>query len=402
MRILVISKLFPPLNNAQALQSYKVAKALSQAGCDVRVVAELKGDKTEKPTCQFPVQYISSRKSDHSNFGTRFTNRLLESKLWCRWARRACDVCLEIIKDFRPDIILTISNPYHSHYVGLLLRQRTKICWIASFQDPCPSSILPLPYHWDRGTIRNLWEMHFARKVLNKCDAVLMTNFYALRLMEKKIGSKILNKSFALPHVGTEFKKKTDYTERYLAYIGDMAKRESPFLLEAIKQISSEMPEQFQGLFCVGSGHEKFQNMVREKNVEHLVNFMGQVPSSTADEIAANSYALLVIEADMPESPFLPSKFADYATIGHPIIAITSPVSPIRDYLRQYGGGIAVNHNKQEIIKAIRDVFSGSFSNCELSRNNNTEDLASLFSASTVAASYKKMFETLCRNDRKY
>jgi hypothetical protein len=73
--------------------------------------------------------------------------------------------------------------------------------------------------------------------------------------------------------------------------------------------------------------------------------------------IANRAVALLVLEADMPESPFLPSKFADYARVGRPIIAVTPNRSPIRQYLNQYGGGCAVTHDRQEISRAIGMVL---------------------------------------------
>ena len=396
MRVLIIAEAFPPNKSPRALQMAKVVDALFEAGCEVRVMAGLAENEMEMASWRFPVQYVDSDKSRVSGALGRLSNRVLDSRLWCQWARKTRDACLQLMKDFRPDIILTVSNPYHSHYVGLLLHRRNSIPWVAFFSDPYPPALLPAAHRWHTGTIRHLWDMRFIRKVLKGCSGVVMTNSYALHLMERKMGIKIQDKSFVIPHVGSEPEKKIRCTDGCLVHIGNLTNRECPPLLEAVKQVASEMPKRFKGLVCVGRGYDEFRRIAREKNMEHLVTFIGQVSACKASQIAAGSHALLVIEADMPESPFLPSKFADYCMTGRPIIAITPPMSSIRDYLTEYGGGVAVSHSVQEIAKAIRYVFSNSCSYHEGEKCSEAGGLSSVFQASAVAASYMQMFEKLC------
>ena len=94
----------------------------------------------------------------------------------------------------------------------------------------------------------------------------------------------------------------------------------------------------------------------------------------------------------MPMSPFLPSKFADYACAEKPIIAITPEESPIRSYLAAYGGGIPVQHDTDEIIAAILKVFSGDDG---LKQSANSGMLCSEFSHSTVGMKYIDMFSEI-------
>jgi hypothetical protein len=135
--------------------------------------------------------------------------------------------------------------------------------------------------------------------------------------------------------------------------------------------------------------------MVKQMGVDNLVQIMGQVPPQRAAEIMRAAQALLVVEADMPISPFLPSKFADYAHAKRPILAITPPVSAIRDYLAKYGGGKAISHNASEIAAAIRSVFSEKRCFDKDVTLLREEQLSSAFSSDVVGATYERMFRSV-------
>ena len=50
-----------------------------------------------------------------------------------------------------------------------------------------------------------------------------------------------------------------------------------------------------------------------------------------------NSDLLIIIDADLTESPFLPSKAVDYAGSGTPILAITPKDSTTKKFLTELG-----------------------------------------------------------------
>jgi hypothetical protein len=133
--------------------------------------------------------------------------------------------------------------------------------------------------------------------------------------------------------------------------------------------------------------------MISQTNTAHLVKMLPAVSAEDAMVNAASSTAVLVIEADMPESPFLPSKFADYAVTGRPIIAVTPRISPIRDYLDRCGGGCAVVHNRGEIVAAIRDAFVEKDSACSPHDPSGNNQLAEFFIPKHIADQYMQMMQ---------
>lgn len=407
MRILIISKAFPPRCNAQSLQSDKVSQAIAKTGCDVKVIAGKKISNHQQSLDHFPIRSYEVQYIPYTDDAFKSSSKALPIKIWRRllqehakllWRRKACDLAQGIVKKFKPHLILTLSTPIDSHRVGLYLKHKTSdIAWIASFSDPWPPTLRPSPYNVGQDPINEKWDMWLSRKFLQKCDAVLMPSKYALQLVEKKTNIHIKNKSWSIPHIG--FKSNHSTSRKYagwLVHIGDLGReRVSKPLLTAIKEISSITGREFKGLLCVGSVCLEFQSEIEKMRLNSFVKITGKVPQEKAVEIASSASALLVIEADMEFSPFLPSKFADYAIAKRPIIAITPQISSIRDYLLQYGGGRAVGHNSTEIASAIRGFFSEDES---INQNIITKDkttLSSQFCSDVVGNLYIKMFQSI-------
>jgi glycosyltransferase involved in cell wall biosynthesis len=226
-----------------------------------------------------------------------------------------------------------------------------------------------------------------------------MTNKYCIQLVENGTNVSMKEKAWSIPHIGSVIDKfGTGSKVGWLAHIGGLGpERLCKELLEALKEVGPRIDKTFIGLLCVGTVCVEFQNMVKRIGVENLVRIIGQVTPERAAEIMLTAQALLVVEADMPISPFLPSKFADYTHAKRPIIAITPPVSTIRDYLGKYGGGKAVSHNTTEIAGAICDVFSEKGCFGKESKSLQKEQLSSTFSSDVVGAAYTKMFESVVR-----
>jgi len=128
-------------------------------------------------------------------------------------------------------------------------------------------------------------------------------------------------------------------------------------LIDALTLVAARINGCFKGLLFYGTVDQRFKKLIIKSRCDQCVAYRDPVPSELLEKIFDQSAALLVVEADLPYSPFLPSKFADYASSGRPIIAITPPKSSIRDYLSKFGGGYSVGHDKTEIADAICSIF---------------------------------------------
>ena len=409
MRILIISKLFPPQEAARALQIGKVAQAICDAGCEVAVIAGKRASKSlcsdnYSPVGSYEVQYVpyheDTRKIPWILLPIKICRRL--KKEWDKflWIRKARVTARKAISECKPHVIFTSSSPVDSHRVGLYLKRKTGIPWIVSFSDPWPFCLRLPPYDASETPISKTWDMWLLRQFLSKADEVHMPNNYAIQIIEEKTNIRVSDKAWSIPHIGSKINKtRVHNKERCLVHIGELGwERLCRPLLEAIKQVAS-INKTFCGLWCVGTICIEFENMIKQMGLEKLVKITGQVPPEKAGEIMATATALLVVEADMPMSPFLPSKFADYACAKSPIIAITPPVSAIRDYLGKYGGGRAVSHDTKEIVAAIRDVLSEEQVSDQDAALRQCEELSSVFNPERVGEAYIRMVRSVIRKE---
>jgi len=380
-------------------------RALAEAGCEIIVVAGVpKGDKAGvvassdywgSHVCYVPYRTPWSGKRRLSRVWKRLCSEVFSINRFCGWATKASAAAMEVLVAHKVDMIMTISSPFESHLVGLMIKRKAGLPWITSFSDPWPSIILPPPYNAASVPILSRVQVRVMRRVLEKCDAVHMPNIHAIKWVEQRVSVPIMHKMYVIPHVASPLPEQVGCSNSgFLAHVGSLDRgRLSRPLLEAINDVATQHPQEFHGLLCVGPVCREFLAQVGRMKMEHFVKVLPAVSSEQAMMIARSSTAVLVIEANMPQSPFLPSKFVDYAGSGRPIIAVTPRISPIRDYLERFGGGCAVIHDRAEIAAAIRDAFVEKDSACSPLAPSGNSKLSDLFIPKHIANQYMEMMQ---------
>ena len=405
MKILIISKIFPPEKAARALQIAKVVEAIKDMGCEPFVMAGYKKEKGKNPTFDkssnlYPINYISYNaskdgKSLLKRAFNRFKSEIISINIKSSWIRNAYYKSLEVIKVFKPEIVLTSSYPFDSHLVGLLIKRKTQIPWISSFSDPWPYYIQPRPYNvYDLPFLR-IFQMTYLKEILKNSDAIHMTNKIVCEMIQNKCQLFVPKKFFIIPHIRSEIVTEEKRIKKgSIAYVGNLTReRLSVPVFNALKSLALKSNNRMECLLIVGYVCKEFEQFKKKLKIGFFIKETGYKSNAEAMKIAASSEILLLIEANMDYSPFLPSKFADYTSTGRPIIAVTPEISTVREYINKYGSGYAVSHNEGEIISAISKIFDGQ-ANDELKRKKNQSGgIAKLFKADEVARLYLQMFQ---------
>lgn len=408
MRLMIITKGYPPRNNARSLQIGKVAEAIRIAGVDVSVVAglEKKARRDEGRWANEHVLYVPYWcLRDQIGFVGRVV-RFLEDGIGSvnprgSWVRRSVAAALKQMEAFRPDCLLTSSVPFETHLIGLAVKRLTGIPWVASFSDPWPLWLCPPPYYRRPLPLLGRVSMAALARVVETCDAVHMPSRHGIDWTAGASELPLKHKAVAIPHIGfsTQFTNRSREHVGWLAHVGHLSReRASEAVLRGLHEARQRIPECFRGLLCVGWVCREFRAMVQRMGLGQTIRFTGRIPAAEAVAVIRSATALLVIEADMEVSPYLPSKFADYALAGKPILAITPAVSAVRDFLSRDGGGIAVRHDGEEIADAIANLFSQDAVNGFWAYGANSR-LAEAFSPITIGNQYRELFS--CMRDKR-
>jgi glycosyltransferase involved in cell wall biosynthesis len=400
MKIVMICEHFYPKTGARALQATKVAEALSSIGCEVYVLCGVKSIAREDSP--YVVDFVEAEQfSIANNFRERMIRRLryefsmINGK--SNWVRRMTEKAKEIVDGFEPDVVMTLSTPFNVHLIGLNLPECVRRKWVAYFSDLWPLALAPHPYRTPVSKAMSFLQIRSLRNVLSCAGKVIFSNDVSVVRAQKIVGSAAKGKYFSVGHVGTQCADGLELSGDLLRFkgrfvhVGKLTKERScEGLVEAIIDLVSggAKAPAFPGFSFVGEVDPKFRQMCADLERSGIVEFVSEVDPSVAQAVCRAAGVLVVIEAKMCESPFLPSKFCDYAMLQKPILAI-SPSGPIREYLSRYGGGVAVAHDRESICSGIRSLMVRDDGKLQGSQR-----LAEQFDATRVARKYLGIFES--------
>ncbi len=408
MKILFISRVFPPRNSPQAIQMGRLVNALANNGHHVSVVSQVDSlskmdiNSISDKHFQFDVFYVQGERKIYEgvNIKDRIKAMLYEElesiNSISQWVKNAVSVSTNVIKDSNPDVVLSAALPFENHLVGLEIKKKLNTLWMAYFSDPWPNA----PYPYNRKTIPLIksYKFKLLRTILKKCDAVIMPNKIQIDYIQELSGVNISPKSYIVPHIGAELKdamRRPEYSN-CLTHTGHLSKeRTSLPLLKALKRLKNENINSYlDRLILVGNVCAQFKEMIESTATNTMVKCLGTVSNKESSVIAASSKVLLIIEANMKTNPFIPSKIADYTMTGRPILAITSEKSTVRDYFKKYSGGIAVSNDEGEIYDALKVLFV-SKDLTQVNKTYNSSKLAVQFKETTVAAKFNEIFRNI-------
>ncbi|MCI1047005.1 hypothetical protein [Caballeronia zhejiangensis] len=309
------------------------------------------------------------------------------------WVRRMALEATSVFEEFRPDIILTQSTPFQVHLIGLHMPDEMRRRWIAYFSDLWPLSLTPVPYRTGLSVLMKPLHMRALNKVAKATRSLLFSNAVAARRAAEALTDApacIVVSHIGEPSTGTT--PGNELVQRYatrFVHVGKLTReRISVALIDALRSIGDKWADRgFTGITFVGDVVGTFREACSDLERSGLVDFIGEVSPDTARNISSAAKALVVIEADMDESPFLASKFADYAMLRKPILAIC-PRGPMSEMLAVHGGGIAAPHDDKAIVAAI-DLLLAS------EKQEGSETLAREFAAQRVASTYIDAFRKL-------
>lgn len=326
-RILIIAKHFPPRNHARALQAQRFVNALSRVkGIDLKVVAGL---DTSTSCLSYErdnknVYYI--KYSDVNCFSLKWSllaQSILELNIYNSWARKVEKKIQEflILESWKPELIISLSSPIDSHWPTLKLKPYD--CKIFNFfSDPWPKKILPEPYNRSALPIVSAIQFYLLKKLAASSDGFIFTNEKAINTL---LNNKVIPRShYILPHFSSEDDEiPVDIDNcKMVSYIGSADdKRITNSLLNALRKFIENNTE-FKVLFA-GYRTEKLDATIRNTLGHANVILLEHLSVGQAKYIAKNSTILVSSEGDLDNSPFIPSKLADYICSTTPILAIT-------------------------------------------------------------------------------
>lgn len=414
INLLAVSFAYPPLAYPRSIQVARLLKYLNAS--TVMICADEAGarkDDSLEPDAEAKLEKcirVPFTVSGARSLADRFSHRLFKP-LWNyqnlapdrygAWKRPVLAVVKELTNSEtgRFDAAVTFGQPFTDHLIGLELKQRFGLPWLAHFSDPWVDN--PFNRYGDRTRELNL---KLERKVIEAADILAFTSAETIDLVMKKYPSALRAKTRVLPQSfePDHFRDHTPAVHGPIAirYIGNFYGHRTPApLIDALRHLITANGLVLENVRfeLVGIvGEEMLRACNSESLPEGLLNICPQVGYSDSLRSMATADGLLVVDAPADVSVFLPSKLIDYIGAGRPILGLTPP-GTAASLISELGGNVADPSDIDSMASAINEfIVLLKRRRAENSAANwGTSNVRQRFEASFVAAYFHTMLNEI-------
>ncbi len=267
------------------------------------------------------------------------------------WIKPSVTFLSKYIKSHQIETIITTGPPHSLHLIGLGLKSRFDIKWIADFRDPWTT----IGYHKQLKLSKASQAKHKAleKQVLNTANQILVTS------NNTKEEFKVLtNTPIHVITNGYDNEPVPDFipdTKFSLAHIGTLLSKRNPNVLwQVLSDIIKEndlFAKDFE-LNFVGMVSEAVLQSIKKHGLSNYVIHTGYVSHNESIVFQKKSKVLLLVEIDSDETKcIIPGKLFEYMVSGRPIIAIGPKASDVETILKNTNTGRFFSYNDYKQLK---------------------------------------------------
>lgn len=346
-KILLFSYAFPPMQVQMTAAVYKPMAAIARSGYDVDVLCadsfcpELPLDQSLVPHAERTFNKIDRLRPaggliSRLRSASRVLDRVPDLMTVLRESayRKLMDADLS-----QYDAVMTWS-PFHSINAVMtrVKKARPQVKWLAQFSDPWVGNPLEV------SRLTKMWNSRHEPRAVAAADFIVHSSRYSLDLMMRDQPESVRGKTGVIAHAYDEAlfpqRPKARNDRVLLRYAGVLYGRRSPEpLFQALVRLFNRRPE-LRGQLCVEFFGLVPPEMLATEAAISLpvgtVRAMGNVSFVESLERMYDADILLLIEANIRQNLFLPSKLSDYIGADTPIVGLTPPGGS-EDAMKQLG-----------------------------------------------------------------
>jgi len=398
-RVLIITYYWPPSGGAGVQRWLKFVKYLPQYGWDP-IVLTVDPDKASYPqkdeslieeinsdikvfhTNTFEPYNLykkisSNKETPYGGFVNSEKNNFKEKVLrWIRgnfflpdprkgWNRYAIKKAKELITQYSIEVVVTTSPPHSTQLIGLELKKKTGIKWVADLRDPWVDI-----YYFKQlypSFIATGIHKNFERKVFKYADNIITVSPQLKRIFSNK-AENISDKIKVIPN-GFDEEDFADFyklpaNEKFtLSYVGTISEKYNiDGLISGIlllpESIKSNIKIQF-----IGKLSNDLYDLFSRAGLKDLVEVIGYVEHKKAIKYMCTSQLLLLIIPKVKDNEgILTGKMFEYLATQKPILYIGPTNGDAANIIAECESGDSCDYNDSVKIKEVILKHFNSFS----------------------------------------
>ncbi|MCC9137761.1 glycosyltransferase family 4 protein [Pontibacter silvestris] len=252
------------------------------------------------------------------------------------WNKHALKQADKLLQSSKYKAIITTSPPHSTQLIGLKLRKKHEIKWVADLRDPWTNI-----HYYDQlqhTAIAKRIDERYELQVLEQADAIIVTSEDTKRLFLNKPVNIDPNKIHVIPNGYDEedFKYPSEPPEDtfLITYTGTITENYNiDVFLKVIAHLMSVHSEINYRLRFVGKVSDGVKDKIEKAGVLGITEFIPYVPHDQAIQYLMKSTLLLLAIADVPSVySNVPGKLFEYLAANKPIVCL-GPVHSDTDHI---------------------------------------------------------------------
>lgn len=268
------------------------------------------------------------------------------------WVKPSTSFLSRFIETEAIKTIITTGPPHSVHLIGLRLKQRYAIEWIADFRDPWTS----IGYHKKlrlTPSSRRKHE-HLEKAVLDKSDKLIVTSITTKAEFEKLTDTPIKTITNGFDDGPSTKELDSKFT---ISHIGSLLTGRNPeSLWQALQELvaDDELFARELRIQLIGVVGEEALTALKKHKLMEFVDILGYVPHEEVLELQQKSQILLLLEIDSEETRgIVPGKLFEYFKAERPILGIGPKDWEAGQMITATNSGEVFAHGSKEAIKTV-------------------------------------------------
>lgn len=281
------------------------------------------------------------------------------------WVKPSVIFLSDYIQKENIQTIITTGPPHSLHLIGLELKEKLGVKWLADFRDPWTT----IGYHKELrlSTSSERKHLQLEKKVLQTADTILATSENTKIEFASKTNQpiEVITNGYDMYQL-----LKTDKDKKFtMSHIGSLLSERNPKnlwrVLNALIQENKNFKEEFQ-LKLIGVVSDDVLEEIYHHGLKAYVNVVGYVSHNEALLLQRQSQLLVLVEIDSEATKaIIPGKLFEYMVSDTPILAIGPRESDVERIIKSTNTGTyfyydAKDELKSQILKYFEAYKSGS------------------------------------------
>tara|TARA_R110002111_G_scaffold66446_5_gene108288 strand:+ start:22220 stop:23506 length:1287 start_codon:yes stop_codon:yes gene_type:complete len=285
------------------------------------------------------------------------------------WVQPSVSFLSDYIENHKIEAIITTGPPHSLHLIGLQLKAKLGVRWLADFRDPWTT----IGYHKDLKLTDSSKAKHIdlEQKVLTTADEIIVTSNHTKNEFQTKTEQPItvITNGYDAHSVRLEGKD-----EKFtLSHIGSLLSERNPVVLwETLSELIQDdkaFSEAFK-LQLIGVVSDDVIESIHQNGLNNHVDVVGYVSHDQALKFQMQSQLLLLIEIDSEDTKaIIPGKVFEYIVSETPILAIGPKDADVEQIIKSTNTGTYFNYQQKAQLKLQILNYFEAFKNKTLTVN---------------------------------